>query len=158
MLSTNEGVIQIQTFIPYPNLTKSAQVLDRQRLGKQRVETLQILNTLYGVSKGWENHPAVKMWRGYEPALVLYGQAICNEWLTRGYQDTCGEKMVKLYLKREQILAIDLHSLFDVEFPKWWGVEPIHQSHQSNLLRKMPEHYSKFFTDVPDDLEYVWPV
>ena len=33
----------MQTFLPYPDFARSAAVLDRQRLGKQRVEVLQIL-------------------------------------------------------------------------------------------------------------------
>ena len=30
--------------------------------------------------------------------------------------------------------------------------------HKSNLLRKFPEHYRKFFKGVPDNLEYIWPI
>jgi len=33
----------MQTFVPYANFSESAKVLDRQRLGKQRVETLQVM-------------------------------------------------------------------------------------------------------------------
>ena len=64
----------MQTFLPYPNLSKSLKTLDRQRLGKQRVEAFQILNILLERTdrKGWKNHPAVKMWSGYENALKLY--------------------------------------------------------------------------------------
>ena len=38
----------MQTFLPYADFSKSAGVLDRMRLGKQRVETLQILQKLVG--------------------------------------------------------------------------------------------------------------
>lgn len=38
----------MQTFLPYPDFEKSAYSLDRQRLGKQRVETLQIMQALFG--------------------------------------------------------------------------------------------------------------
>ena len=86
----------MQTFLPYPNFRESAKVLDRQRLGKQRVETLQILRCLAGETEGWKNHPAVKMWRGYEIALTMYRLAICNEWVSRGYNDNCAEKMMEL--------------------------------------------------------------
>jgi len=84
----------MQTFLPYPNFTKSAAVLDRQRLGKQRVETLQILRALSDSSYGWQNHPAVKMWRGCERALAAYGLLICAEWIDRGYKDTCMKKIM----------------------------------------------------------------
>ena len=41
--------------------------------------------------------------------------------------------------------------------PSWIGDDIFHRSHQSNLVRKFPEHYRPFFPDVPDDLPYVWP-
>ena len=64
----------MQTFLPHSNFRKTARYLDYRRLGKQRVEAYQILNVLTGKSKGngWKNHPAVKMWKGYENALKLY--------------------------------------------------------------------------------------
>ena len=44
----------MQTFLPYMSFDDSAAVLDYRRLGKQRVETMQILYTLLGVKVG--NH------------------------------------------------------------------------------------------------------
>jgi hypothetical protein len=136
----------MQTFLPYPTFKDSARVLDRARLGKQRVETKQILNANFGLSKGWVNHPAAKMWRGHELALAQYGLAICNEWLFRGYKDS---------------LAGDFYTLtFDLEdtgLPPWWGDERVHSSHRSNLLRKNPKWYGQFGWQESDDQEYFWP-
>ena len=58
----------MQTFMPYPDFVKSVQVLDYRRLGKQRVETYQVLNVLLERThtKGWRNHPFTRMWSGYE--------------------------------------------------------------------------------------------
>jgi hypothetical protein len=137
----------MQTFLPYESFALSAQVLDTKRLGKQRVECLQILNTLTGRSKGWTNHPAVKMWRGYEGTLYLYGRAICHEWIERGYKDSCTGKLL-------QIVAD--YAPEKEGRPAFLGNVAFHTSHQSNLLRKDFTHYSKFFT-VPIDLPYVWP-
>ena len=36
----------MQTFLPYRGFTESARVLDTRRLGKQRVETIQVLRAL----------------------------------------------------------------------------------------------------------------
>ena len=36
----------MQTFLPYPDFAESAKVLDNKRLGKQRVECLQIMKAL----------------------------------------------------------------------------------------------------------------
>ena len=135
----------MQTFLPYNDFTKSAKVLDRQRLGKQRVEVLQLLKALNGETKGWVNHPAAKMWRGYENCLVVYGLSICTEWIERGYKDTC---FAKILAYRDYKTAIVV--------PPWLGREDFHESHRSNLLRKNPEYYSQFGWGESPDLEYVW--
>ncbi|MDT5035120.1 MAG: hypothetical protein QOE03_305, partial [Micromonosporaceae bacterium] len=58
----------VQTFLPYPEFATSARVLDQRRLGKQRVEAIQVLRGLIVPGYGWRHHPAVKMWAGYEEA------------------------------------------------------------------------------------------
>lgn len=136
----------MQTFLPYPNYPASARVLDNKRLGKQRVEVLQILKALNGESKGWVNHPATKMWQEYEVCLIIYGVNVCREWKRRGFKDTCEEKIVS-YL-----------SIFKAsDSPPFMGDEKFHASHRSNLLRKDPEWYGRFGWTEPDDLPYVWP-
>ena len=140
----------MQTFVPYTTNARSAAVLDNRRLGKQRVETLQILRSLAGLTNGWRNHPAVKMWEGSERALADYGVAICQEWVGRGYKDTC-------LLKIETLRDTYWPSSQERE-PEWWGEERVHLSHQSNLLRKDFIYYSQHFREVPDDLPYYWPV
>ena len=139
----------MQTFVPYNDLYKIGKSLDNKRLGKQRVEVLQILNALAGKSKGWVNHPATKMWRNHEQTLISYGSWICTEWCNRGFKDTCHQKI------------LDMRSQFDQgrdawDYPSWWGDMEVHESHRSNLLRKMPEHYSRFGWDIEDSLPYKW--
>lgn len=140
----------MQTFLPYPDFEKSAKCLDRARLGKQRVEVLQILRAIrYG--SGWSNHPAVKMWRGFESALVRYGYSICDEWKERRYVDN-----TKLKISEEDWYWQNKYP--EVLYPKWLGLEEFHASHRSNLLRKFPEWYSKFGWKEPPTLKYYWPV
>ena len=139
---------EMQTFLPYRNFEKSAMHLDNKRLGKQRVECLQILKALTNPKYGWKNHPAVKMWKGYEHALVEYGIEICDEWVGRGFKDTC----------REKIVNIALTLPFRQDMPEWLGDEKLHASHRANLKRKDPEFYGRFAWDEPDYLPYVWPV
>ncbi|KPC83656.1 cytoplasmic protein, partial [Streptomyces sp. NRRL WC-3753] len=79
----------MQTFLPYPDFAASAAVLDVRRLGKQRVETLQVLRGLTVPDYGWRHHPAVRMWQGYEEALVRYGLERCRQWTEAGRRDTC---------------------------------------------------------------------
>jgi hypothetical protein len=136
----------MQTFLPYANFAASAKVLDRQRLGKQRVEAKQILTALTNPSYGWQNHPAVKMWRGHEAALCQYGLAICQEWKARGYKDTC-----EAFFLTHSPGAEYFHT------PSWL-TEEFCLAHRSNLVRKLPSHYRQWWSDVPDDLPYIWPV
>ncbi|NBR35827.1 MAG: cytoplasmic protein [Chitinophagales bacterium] len=135
----------MQTFLPYDSFIRSAECLDVKRLGKQRVEVLQILNALTGTSSGWQNHPATKMWRGHEAGLSAYGIAVCTVWKKRGYKDTCLHKI-------QSLVSPDKNDL-----PSWFGDDKFHDSHKSNLLRKNPIHYSQFNWGVADDLEYYWP-
>lgn len=138
----------MQTFLPYRSFIKSAMVLDNKRLGKQRVETLQILKALTIEDYGWKNHPAVKMWKGYEQELANYGIAMCKEWIGRGYKDTCLQKIADIrYLTNSKS-----------DRPPWLGDEKLHASHRSNLIRKDPEFYRRWAWDEPDYLPYVWPV
>lgn len=149
----------MQTFLPYRDFEASARVLDTRRLGKQRVETLQIVKALLQPDYGWRNHPAVLMWKGYEEALGRYGIEVCRVWRTRGFADTCQPKI----LAHLGLLGIDLVRGQDElaaagALPRWLGETALHRSHQSALLRKDPALYGPSFPGVPDDLPYLWPV
>ncbi len=147
----------MQTFVPYPDFERSAQVLDHRRLGKQRVEALQIVRALTWPTYAWKSHPAVLMWKGYEPALGVYSVAICREWTARGFNDTCDRK-IRNDLADAGFRELPAHQAAAV-LPPWWGDDAIHRSHRSALVRKDPEFYRpRFEPDLPDDLEYVWPV
>lgn len=156
----------MQTFLPYPDFEKSAKVLDYRRLGKQRVETYQILLILSDKTekKGWRNHPAVKMWKGHEISLCEYGQAICHEWRKRGYKDTMMPKISEIL---DYFLSIKPNSKGEVglnidgywdDTPEWIGNNDFHRAHQSNLIRKDKEFYAPKFPGVPNNLPYIWPV
>ena len=141
----------MQTFLPYPSFALTAKVLDNKRLGKQRVETLQILNALTNPNYGWQNHPAVKMWRGHKFTLITYGLAICDEWIERGFKDTCRNKINEFWRDATAEDSTE-HAI-----PRFIGNNNFHLSHQSNLIRKSPEHYREYFgNEVPDNLPYLW--
>ena len=136
----------MQTFLPYPDFAASARVLDRARLGKQRVEAKQILLALTTTGYGWQNHPVVAMWRGREVALARYGAAICSEWIARGYRDSLLPYFGAFARRRR------------TKLPQWMGDARVHASHRANLLRKDPEHYGKFgWREAPAE-GYFWPV
>jgi len=147
----------MQTFLPYNNFYQSAKVLDQKRLGKQRVETLQLLNSIKASKedkpyRGWKNHPCRNMWylkgkHDYANALVYYGQAVCKAWKERGYKDTCYEKISAHYDHSNKLV-----------FPPWLGINKLHESHRSMLTQKDSSWYRKLWPSTPDNLEYFWPV
>lgn len=145
----------MQTFLPYSDFYKSLSCLDYKRLGKQRVEAKQIIDTVIDIKKGniykvkngkkvkrgWINHPAVKMWLPYENALKEYTNICIQLWIKKGYNNT-----------------IEVPKINDkIIYPHWLGNKQFHASHRSNLLRKNFNFYSKYNWKESTDLEYIWP-
>tara|TARA_B100000214_G_scaffold326077_1_gene263930 strand:- start:46 stop:495 length:450 start_codon:yes stop_codon:yes gene_type:complete len=130
----------MQTFLPYESFTKTAQVLDWRRLGKQRVEGMQIIKAIENPKpQGWKNHPIVKMWTPYVPALKQYTNIIITEWIARGYNNN-----------------MEFYDIDNVEYPDWLGDERFHASHRANLLRKDFEFYSQYNWTENSESPYVW--
>lgn len=135
----------MQTFLPYSDFKECAKVIDYKRLGKQRVEAMQIMKSLQGVYKSgaWSKHPAVLMWSGYEKALAIYYNCILTEWIDRGYNNNMC------------FMIMDENS--KIIYPKWLGDERLHSSHRSALLHKDIGYYNKFgWKEIPE-LNYFWP-
>lgn len=171
----------LQTFLPFTSYRKSARVLDPKRLGQQRREVLQILRVLNGEyekdgKRPWVHHPAVLMWRFHERprlvssgngkavitvrkaatgnwnALVVYGLAMCDEWVRRGNQDSRRPLIAQYYRPGR------------IHTPWWLHETPLVLSHRANLLRKRLTYYRKFFP-VPESqigtiitTPYFWPI
>jgi hypothetical protein len=149
----------MQTFTPYSDFEATARALDTKRLGKQRVEVIQIVRALTVPGYAWSSHPAVLMWKGYEEALGRYGLTMCEVWTERGFGDTCAVTII------QDLRTFGIDSIRHVgelaaagALPSWLLDPELLRSHQSALVRKDPEHYRQQFPDVPDDLDYVWPV
>lgn len=176
----------MQVFVPHDTLEDSVRVLDPLRLGKQRVETYQILLQLFELAPGerpvfkadgspklkpngrpvtewdgtfhprkpsWRNHPAVLAWEDNPGGLLMYQQATCAEWTTRGNKDTCLKKSMALFSQ-----AVGLGSFTDFSLPDWWGNDKIHASHRAALLWKAPIWYAQFDWQELPQYQYVWPV
>lgn len=138
----------MQIFLPYSDIKKSLQCLDNKRLGKQRVETYQIISAITGRPKldgspykGWLNHPCTVMWKNYVSALKMYMNHAITEWIDRGFKNTMEYEI----LSKEEIII-----------PSFIGNEKFHSSHRANLLKKEPDFYSKYqWSENPQD-PYVW--
>lgn len=141
--------MSMQTFLPFKDFEKSAEVLDNKRLNKQILEGYQILNVLSNddPKAGWRNHPAVKMWRGSEHALMTYVLACVAEADKRG-------------IKTENNVA-NLKRLFAEKCDGWGSGLPnwfhdydkssrVMATHKANLYRKDPIFYFEFASSVSD--------
>lgn len=159
----------MNTFLPYSCIKRSAKSLDRLRLNKQRLETLQLLNSLLrerqaeerGINltdwtslklsnypkdqrefikirckrlkekkkimqlRGWVSHPAREIWRGHEKALAYYGLLICQEWASRGYQETTAPKIA--------VVAADFNW---TGWPAWMQDPEVHKQMKQSLRYK----------------------
>ena len=76
------------------------------------------------------------MWRGYELALVEYGLEICEEWMKRGYKDSCHRKIFDYV----HVSSLDYWDWYDntYDYPPWL-TEEFCSNHQSILLGKALE-------------------
>jgi len=137
----------MQTFLPYSNFEKTAQVLDDKRLNKQRIESYQILRAITDEEYGWQSHPAVNMWRGNTQALLHYALVMCHEWDARGGKDNT---------RLHDRLLTEFCTGEDFNYPWWLGEVKFHESHKANLYFKDPDHYGKFF-DFEEEMPYWWP-
>lgn len=140
----------MQTFLPIANYFQSMNCLDKSRLGNQ--VWLEGMILLKG---GWKNHPASKMWRGYEYHLGLYLLAGIEALKIRG----------KYYKDVEKRIKTEMDRFTNTGAPSWFGNERFHSSHRSALLYKNFEWYKQFNwkekPDIPNKhgkLNYYWPV
>jgi Pyrimidine dimer DNA glycosylase len=149
----------MQTFLPYPSFVESAKALDVKRLGKQRVETIQVLRALTVPGYGWRRHPAAAMWAGYEEAVVRYGLDMCSVWVQQGRADTCATTLVSDLNQATRIATVRSQAQLEDEgeLPPWLGDAAFHRSHRSALVRKDPEFYAPLFPGVEEGLTYIWP-
>ena len=107
----------------------------------------------------WYNHPAVRMWKGYEACLSLYGMNICSEWSRRGYNDNLYGKFEAEFQKQ----LLDVSDFSTNCYPPWFGDDRVHSSHRAALLFKNFSHYYQFCwiekpsIPIPGKSLYFWP-
>ncbi|BBN02047.1 hypothetical protein MPTK1_2g12340 [Marchantia polymorpha subsp. ruderalis] len=177
----------LNTFLPYPSLERSIQCLDKRRLGKQRVEAMQILNVISDdpppVNGDLLAKPPPKelvkplvhellVVASTAPKSVDGAKGKRRGWVNapvvrmwRGYSDAlacyyniCLAEWERRGCRNILLQPIELPADSAPIMPPWFGDDAIHASHRSNLLRKEPEHYGQFGWTEPDSLPYIWPV
>jgi hypothetical protein len=151
----------MQTFITFRTFAKTAASLDMMRLGKQRVEALQILKALRSEGPTVGNPHAYEMWRGYEECLVYYGLIVTHEWrIVRGFKDDTWGQFAEYAADYGMLRTPDMvkeQSPVEVVYPPWMGEDWILRSHRSRLIEKMAHHYGEQFGATPENMQYLWP-
>jgi hypothetical protein len=149
----------MQTFLPYPDFEKSARVLDERRCWKQVIEARQIINCLSQptMRTGWCNHPAVKMWNGYIPALKEYFNSFLNVCLIKWNINTEFQYYITDWKEVETIKNLYPTSQ---DLPWWFGNEDFHRAMRARLIEKYREFYLPLW---PEDEgfnsgKYLWPI
>lgn len=140
----------MQVFLPYPDFARSVSCLDPSRLGNQIYRECLTL-----VRGGWPNHPASRMWQGYEYWLCEYALEGLQELTRRG-------KHYPQHYETFERLQKDFEKS---PLPWWLGDDRLHSSHRAALLYKDYRWYSQFGwteeTPIPNSkgsLPYFWPV
>ena len=165
----------MQTFLPYTDFQKCAAVIDKKRSWKQVVECKQILCALNysGAPDDWKaslswikrpylNHPAVKMWKGFEDLLALYYNTFLKHAKEVLHINTELKPLQnKPITEYEKLLARkDLSAATAPgKFPFWFFNEDFHQAYRSRLIAKDPGYYRDTFPGDEgfNEGKYLWP-
>lgn len=177
----------MQTFLPYHSFIECAKVLDKKRCWCQVKEAKQIINVLEQLKKeepnnfigdslkrkriAWSNHPAVKMWIGYDDLLKHYYNVFLEycinehkintklfyiecKYSNAEYNDKDGAYLVNGF----EVYG-DIFKLSDKETPFWLGNEDFHRSHRSKLIEKNEDFYLPLFPNDKgfNNSLYLWP-
>lgn len=142
----------MQTFLPYPDFLKSAQVLDKKRCWKQVVEAKQIISILSHLEEcpkdtvPWKNHPAVKMWEGHKQLLKIYFSI---------FLIMCTDK----HIINTKYTPYTLRLNEKVKKPFWLDNEDFHRAMRSRLIEKDRDFYLPLFPNDEgfNDGKYLWP-
>lgn len=144
----------MQTFLPYADLKRSAEVLHYQHLGTQINEVQILLGALHETNNGgYRNHPVTNAWRGHEAVLVEFGLVCLEEWWTRGYK---GRESNQAALHEHMTYVMEGGT--ELTPPSWFGESWVHLQYKRLLVWKKPDFYGPKFPGVEpitrDDFVY----
>lgn len=171
------------TFITFPSFNLTAIFLDKQRLGKQRLEARTILDILMGLSKSksWSQHPITKSWRYF----ILNGDDKLNEkyieysiralkyyinCMLRGFvRKGCKNSYDVWPIICDDCLSVhepctnayklyrcsQCKRYFKLYLPWWTYWKPYINSNIASLLRKNPVYYQKHVKRMKFDDTYL---
>jgi len=172
----------VNTFLVYPlPFSRTFKKLDFKRLGKQRVEALQILNVLTKLeSVSLEDMPChqdkirefIHRCYWHTNALVTYktiekknlgfvNHPAVHMWI--GYTDALKQyinECIAEWISRGYKNTMVIYDLpHDIEYPYWINSIPLHKSNMASLYRKDKDIYSSFHKRLGayEHRGYIWP-
>jgi hypothetical protein len=138
------------------DLEKTFQCLDKARLTKQLVETVQLVETIEKVKQeackktAFGNHPVVRMWFDHESALIDYGLR-CAAVIAERFSDYKRHNMVEKLLNNPLCQKGPM-------YPPWFNDPKLYMSHRASLFFKSPDLYPQFEEEAKMYDQYAWPV
>jgi hypothetical protein len=148
-------MLTMHTYLPYSNASINTAILSEVDLSQQIRAGLTILETLHGRDKGWQWHPAIGMWNGFEEMLAQRIVQLGIEWVNQGFRDTFNIS------GRLESMGYDLRYLRsqNVSTPWWWGDKPFHAAQRAALVRHDRSWYAPIFKGKVDGgLPELWPL
>lgn len=164
----------VNIFIIVPNIQLTADMMDKKRIGKQRIEVKQIIDILEEIdkngsskSKSRVSHPAIKSWIGYTNHLKVYFNIIVRKWISYGFKNNyelydIDERPYNIVpcIFDGKTASYDISKFNQYSFPFWVSFPPFYMSHQASLCRKDPLHYRGLLRDELKPFlnnGYFWP-
>lgn len=177
----------MQTFLPYSDIQKSAESLDKKRCWKQVVETKQILSLIDHINKNefyvldvkklkklgiYDQYKHLSLYspikKDYYRLISHINHPAVKMWV--GHTDLLKHyynvflthclKVHKINTKMEFYEIYNNEGGIMLEFPWWFGQEQFHRSHRARLIEKNKEFYLPKFPEdeLYSDGKYWWPV
>ena len=146
----------MNTFLPSPDFTICARVLDMKRLNRQMSEVEWIAA---GMTKRPGNTSISSKYTGGHPVYGLWTSSLGTQLIAhlRAYQLALGEEW-KRATRRDHLSVVNCRWMDEYELVgRIVWPESVHLSHRVNLLKKDKRHYAnKFFLfDLHEDEEYI---
>jgi len=144
----------MQIFLVYPDIEKSAGILDKARCWKQVLECKQILIANLELVQSpfylrTKSHPVARAFSGFPGIVRDFGKACAK---------TCIEKHGFNPEKLATIINWFDSLRLDIGLKPWFfGNRTYHSAIRANLLAKKPGYYSVFVWSETPDLTRVYP-
>lgn len=150
----------LTTYVPMADAVEVAEILNNVDIGHVASTVHSLLKEMHAETPCYlRDHPYYKMWVGHAPALAAYGLAMCDEIRKRDRFETRDAREVFEAVEEgiRQHLEYATAADYTLTYPQWWGDVELHLAHQSELVRRYPGHYMKYFPDIPMTIAPFWP-